>query len=526
MTVISRSAINVDLVGDLITVHAEGNPDKPAMVFDDIVTTYAELEEHACQVANGFKDCGIKRGARIAYLGKNTDSYYELMFGAAKAGVVLVAVNWRLTDSEVTYILNDAEVTLLFVEPEFQVIADKCISNCSGLKRYLLLNGEGQASYKQWRSSRSAIWEPMDLDPTDTCIQMYTSGTTGKPKGVELSHRCFFSQRKAELLAGEWGLWSEQDINLVAMPLFHIGGTGWGFVSFYFGSTNIIHATPEAEKIVSDISRWDISRMFLVPAVLQQVVNIAQKKDINLSSMNYVVHGASAIPELLLKDSIALFNCEFIQQYGMTEATGAVTYLPPEDHSVDGNARMQSCGKAFPGIELKICDETGAQLNKGETGEIYIKTPAIMTGYWQLEAATEEVLSDGWYKSGDAGYLDSDGYLFLQSRVKDMIVSGGENIYPAEIENVLYEYEKLSDAAIIGVPDGQWGEAVKAIVVKSAGKEVTEQDVIRFLRSRIAGYKLPKTVVFLTEIPRNASGKILKYKLREPYWKGYSRQIN
>ena len=526
MTVVSSNAINIDLVGDLIKVHGERNPSKPAMIFGDIVTTYAELEKNACQVANGLKDCGVNRGTRIAYLGKNTDSYYELMFGAAKAGVVLVAVNWRLTDREVTYILNDAEVTLLFVEAEFQIIAEKCISKCSRLKRYLLLNGEGHASYKNWRSIRSATWEPMDLDPTDTCVQMYTSGTTGKPKGVELSHRCFFAQREAEIFVGGWGIWKEQDVNLVAMPLFHIGGTGWGFVSFYFGATNIIHAIPEAKRIVDDISRWSISRMFLVPAVLQQVVNIAQQNDLNLSSMEYVVYGASAIPELLLKDSIALFDCEFIQQYGMTEATGAVTYLPPEDHSVDGNARMQSCGKAFPGIELKICDESGAELDNGETGEIYIKTPAIMTGYWQLESATEEVLNGGWYKSGDAGYLDSDGYLFLQSRVKDMIVSGGENIYSAEIENILYEYEKISDAAVIGVPDDQWGEAVKAIVVKSEGKEVTEQEVIGFLRSKIAGYKLPKSVDFLTEIPRNASGKILKYKLREPYWKGYSKQIN
>jgi acyl-CoA synthetase (AMP-forming)/AMP-acid ligase II len=515
-------------VGDVVRHYANTKPDHVAMLFGDRKTTYAELHSHSSRVANGLRVEEIGTSGRIAYLGKNTDCYYELFFGAAKSGVVMVAVNWRLACPEVEYILNDANVEILFVESEFEAIACTVLENCELLKKIIFIDRENEQGYLPWRDKYVDQDIRLNIDRDSTCLQMYTSGTTGNPKGVLLPHRCFFSQRLAEKTAGAWAHWDDEDVNLVAMPTFHIGGTGWGFVAFYHGATNVIHPVPDAEKIAKDIAVYKISKMFVVPAVLQQIVTVAQSQGIDLTSMKHVVYGASPIPESLLIDALALFECGFCQQYGMTEATGAVSYLPPEDHDVKGNARMKSCGKAFPGIEFKICDELGKNLPQGETGEIYIKSPAIMSGYWNLDLATSDVLQDGWYKSGDAGYLDKDGYLYMQDRVKDMIVSGGENIYPAEIESVLYKHPAIQDVAVVGVPDEKWGEAVKAIVIVNSelDGDFDTDEIIEYTRQHIAGYKVPKTIDVVDDIPRNASGKILKNVLREKYWQGYKRRIN
>jgi acyl-CoA synthetase (AMP-forming)/AMP-acid ligase II len=519
-----ESVEQLDNVGEVVRYYATTKPDHLAMVFDDRKTTYAELHTHSSRVANGLRAEAIGESGRIAYLGKNTDRYYELFFGTAKSGVVMVAVNWRLAYPEVEYILNDANVQILFVESEFECIAQTVLNNCEHLKKIVFIDGDDERGYISWRERHIDQDIQQNIGRDSICLQMYTSGTTGNPKGVLLPHRCFFSQRKAERTAGSWAQWDEGDVNLVAMPTFHIGGTGWGFVAFYHGATNVIHSVPDADKIAEDIAAYKITKMFVVPAVLQQIVPVAQSQGMDLTSMKYVIYGASPIPESLLIDAIALFECGFCQQYGMTEATGAVSYLPPEDHDVKGNARMKSCGKAFPGIEFKICDEQGNSLPQGETGEIYIQSPAIMSGYWNLDTATNDALQEGWYKSGDAGYLDKDGYLYMQDRVKDMIVSGGENIYPAEIESVLYKHPAVKDVAVIGVPDQKWGEAVKAIVITD--RPLDMDDIIQYARQYIAGYKVPRSVDFVDEIPRNASGKILKNVLREKFWKGYERRVN
>ncbi|MEL7044647.1 MAG: fatty acid--CoA ligase [Pseudomonadota bacterium] len=512
-------------VGDVIRVRAGEKPDKLAMIFGARRSTYKTLDERSNQVAHALLAERIGDGARIAYLGKNTDYYYELFFGAAKAGVPMVAINWRLAADEVDYILKDAQVELLLTELDFRDTVHSCQRSCPHLERVIYLDGSDGADYEAWIADQGGNDPGLDVDPAATCLQMYTSGTTGKPKGVLLSHACFLAQRSSEHEAGRWTAWDDDDVNLVAMPVFHIGGTGWGFVAFYHGATNVIHAVPDAGLIAEDIEKHKITRLFAVPTFLQAIVATAKALAVPLDSVKYVVYGASPIPKALLEEAVALFGCGFVQLYGMTEATGSVTFLPPEDHDARGNPRMASCGKALPGMEIKICDPEGSELPAGESGEIWVKSAAIMTGYWQMPEATAEVLINGWYKSGDAGYMDEDGYLYLQARIKDMIVSGGENIYPAEIESVLYAHPGVADVAVIGVPDDRWGEAVKAIVVTEEGQDVEADELISYARGRIAGYKIPRSVDFTSVIPRNASGKILKYVLREPYWKDQRREI-
>ena len=260
--------------------------------------------------------------------------------------------------------------------------------------------------------------------------------------------------------------------------------------------------------------------------MMKMILEHPLSKETDYSTIRYISYGASPIPLDLLKEAIEVFKCGFIQLYGMTETTGSVTYLPPEDHSVEGNERMKSAGKALPHCEIKIVDGNDNEMPRREVGEIIVKTTSNMEGYWNLPEETTKTLKSGWLYTGDAGYMDEDGYVYVHDRVKDMIVSGGENIYPAEVENAIFSHEMVADVAVIGVPDEKWGEAVKALVVLKENCESTEEDIINFSRERIAGFKTPKSVDFIKELPRNPSGKILKKELRKPYWEGLERSVN
>jgi acyl-CoA synthetase (AMP-forming)/AMP-acid ligase II len=265
----------------------------------------------------------------------------------------------------------------------------------------------------------------------------------------------------------------------------------------------------------------------MVPAAMQIVLRDRRAREVDYSRVKYVLYGASPIPLNLLKEAMEVFGCGFVQMYGMTETSGTIVALPPEDHQATGGPRMRSAGKALPGVELAILDEEGRRLPPNEVGEIAIRSPANMSGYWNLPEATAKTIdAEGWLRSGDAGYLDEDGYLFIHDRVKDMIISGGENVYPAEVENAVYGHPDVAEVAVIGVPDPKWGEAVKAIVVRKPGRDPTPEEIIAWSRERIAGFKAPKSVDFIDALPRNASGKILRRELREPYWAGLERRVS
>jgi long-chain acyl-CoA synthetase len=310
------------------------------------------------------------------------------------------------------------------------------------------------------------------------------------------------------------------------MPLFHIGGSGWGLIGFYCGVESVLMRDPDPTAILRLIPEYRITKAFFVPALILFMLQVPQCATTDFSTLELVVYGASPAPLDLVRKAVKVFGCGLAQVYGLTETTGAITYLGPEVHKAGDAELLKSCGQAMTGVELRVVDGVGKDVATGDVGEVICRSPQIMLGYWNQNEATNRAVRNGWFHTGDAGYLDAEGYLFIYDRVKDMIISGGENIYPAEVESALFSHPAVADVAVIGVPDEKWGESVKAFVVKKPGTEVTPEDLIIFARERIAGYKVPRSIDFIDTLPRNPTGKILKRELRKPYWAGQERQVH
>lgn len=518
-------------LGHLARHHGRTRAARTAMVFEGRTTSYAELDAHTNQVAHALAAAGVKPGEAIAYLGKNSDQYFELVLGASKAGVVIAPIGWRLAPGEVAYILDDTQAKIVFVGPECMDCAHAAleIAQSSPLLIGMESTPHDAPLYEAWRDAQPASDPNVAVDPKMTALLLYTSGTTGRPKGVMLTSENLMRSRRALAEASMgWNEWQEGEVNLVAMPAAHIGGTGWGLVGLINGVKNIITREFNPVEVLEIVAKDRIAKMFMVPAALQFVVRMPRAREIDYSSLTHILYGASPMPVDLLRECMDVFGCGFVQQYGMTETTGTIVYLPPQDHDPKGNKRMRSAGIPMPGVEIAILDSNGNRLGPDQIGEVATRSQANMKGYWKKPDATNATVdSDGWLRTGDAGYLDEDGYLYIQDRIKDMICSGAENVYPAEVENAIHGHPHVAEVAVIGVPDDTWGEAVKAIVVPKPDVTPDAQSIIEFARSRIAHYKAPKSVDFLDRpLPRNASGKILRRELREPYWAGRERQVN
>jgi len=516
----------IKTLADIPRHYAASHPDQVVMIFGERRTSYRALDQAANRVANGLIAEGGRAGSRVALLDKNTDRFFEVMFGAIKAGEVLVPVNWRLAPAEIVAIVEDARAEILFVGPLYFDVVDKIRADLKSVRKIVALGGSrpGFEDYDSWLAGQSDRDPRRPVGGDDVAIQLYTSGTTGLPKGVMLTHDNFLALLPIAL--EHWGGWSAEDVVIVNMPLFHIAGSGWAIVAFYVGARSVILADVDPTQILEVIPRERISQALFVPAVILMLVQHPKAASTDFSSLQNIVYGAAPIPTELLKQAMRVFGVKFIQVYGLTETTGAITWLPPEEH-VDGSKRLLSCGKPFPGVELRVVDAEGRDRPVGEVGEIICRTPQVMKGYWQKPDETAKAKRQSWFHSGDAGYLDEGGYLYIHDRVKDMIVTGGENVYPAEVESALFGHPAVSDVAVIGVPDEKWGEAVKAIVVLKPGQQVNGDALIAHARERIAGYKLPKSVDFHAgPLPRNPSGKLLKRVLRAPYWDGRTRLVN
>jgi acyl-CoA synthetase (AMP-forming)/AMP-acid ligase II len=321
--------------------------------------------------------------------------------------------------------------------------------------------------------------------------------------------------------------WGPGDVYLCAMPFAHIGGVGGWMLAFVNQVPVVITREFDPAEALEMFARERVSRMFAVPAALQFMVQHPRAAEIDFSHVRQIIYGAAPMPLALLEECQRVLGCDFCQAYGMTETTGTISLLPPEDHTPERAERMRSAGKAMPGSEIRIQDPEGNPLPLGEIGEVAVRSGANMMGYWNRPEATAETVSeDGWLRTGDAGYMDADGYVYIHDRIKDMIVSGAENVYPAEVENAIHGHPDVLEAAVIGVPDDRWGEAVKAVVTAKPGREPDPESVIAWTRERLAAFKCPKTVEVIAEMPRNATGKLLKRELRRPYWEGRDRQVN
>ena len=515
-----------DTLGQLIRDQARAIGDHIAFSFEGRDLTYAELDAAASKVANALIADGVGAGNRVAVLDKNTLEVFELMFGAAKVGAVLCPINWRLAPPEIAHIVNDAQARVLVVGPEFLPVLDKIEGDLTTVTRILVLGAHPKHDdFATWRDAQPADDPGIEVGTDDVALQFYTSGTTGLPKGAMLSGR---GENALVDVANEALGLSSESVSLVAMPLFHVAGAGWALFGLYNGARNVMLRDVDFDAILDAIPRYGVTDAVFVPAVLQFLLATPGCADTDFSSLRLILYGASPISEDVLVRSLECFGCDFAQAYGLTETSGAAVILPPADHDPSGpNAhRLRAAGIALPGVEIRVVDDDGNDLPTGEIGEVWIKSPANMVGYWNMPEATAAALTDdNWFKSGDAGYLDADGYVYIADRVKDMIISGGENIYPAEVESVLMSHPGVADAAVIGVPDDKWGESVKAIVVRAPDVETSEADIISFTRDRLAHYKCPTSVDWIDMLPRNPSGKILKRELREPYWKGRDRQV-
>lgn len=515
-------------LGDIARFHARQRPDAIALSFEGRNTTFRQFDLNTNKVANALVASGVRPGERVAYVGKNGDQYFELLFGAAKMGGVTLPIGWRLAPAEMAYIIQDGQGSLLFVGPEVVDQARAALSELENPPRVIFMERDGSNGFLGWRDSQSDTDPGTEISPNEVALQLYTSGTTGRPKGAMLSHDNLLGGRREAAEADlPWNQWGPDDVSLVAMPVGHIGGTGWGIVGLYNGAKGIVAREFDPFRVLNIFERDGASKMFMVPAALQIIVRQPNARQVDYSRLKYILYGASPIPLDLLRECMEVFGCGFCQQYGMTETCGTIVYLPPEDHDPSGNQRMRAAGIPMPGVELRIEDSEGNILPPNTVGEVVTRSRANMKGYWNLEEATRSTMAnDGWLHTGDAGYLDEDGYLYIHDRVKDMIISGGENIYPAEVESAVYGHPDVAEVAIIGIPDENWGEAVKAIVALKPGAQPDANSILAFARTRIAAFKAPKSVDFVEALPRNASGKILKMDLRAPYWQGKDRAVN
>ncbi|MEM8720134.1 MAG: fatty acid--CoA ligase [Cyanobacteria bacterium P01_G01_bin.39] len=516
-------------LADLSRTQARKKPHAKALIFKDQAITYQQLDQKSDRLANALLARGIKARTRVAILAQDSPKSYEILFACAKIKAVLVSINWRLAAAEVSYILNDAEVELIFIGSKFHNLINSIEGELTKIETFISLDQtvENHLNYDQWCQQYSTASPEIKISPDDVAIQLYTSGTTGRPKGVQLGHYSFFAVAREWTRQGQnWLNWQQTDKSLLVVPFFHIGGLWWAIRGFVAGAENILLPAFNSIEVLSVIEKYRITKAAMVPAMIQVVLSEPQCPETDFSSLEYVLYGGSPIAESLLRSAMKTFSCDFVQIYGMTETGNCAVCLPEAAHTSSNTDLLKSAGKPLTGVEVAIVDNQNNQLAPFQIGEIKINSPANMLGYWKLPEATAKTLIDGWIHTGDAGYLDQEGYIYICDRLKDMICYAGENVYPAEIENILYEHPAIAEVGVIGVPDEDFGESIKAIVVLKSGMQVKALEIINFVRGKLADFKLPRSIEFVQSLPRTPSGKIQKAKLREKYWKGYQRKVN
>jgi long-chain acyl-CoA synthetase len=510
--------------------------DSIAVVDGEKRFTYRELEGRVAAFDCGLRSLGIQDGEVVAVMMLNSHEHLELWFALPRGGFVINDLNIRLAPAELQFILEDSGAVALVVDDAFGESGSALAQACSAV-RFLIHAGdgalpEGAIAYESVIASGAEAIEPARaLAPTTLAGIFYTGGTTGRPKGAMLSHANVEVNAKHILIS--WG-YDAEDRYLHAAPMFHLADGASTYALTAVGGRHVVIPAFDPELTVATIEAERITRVLLVPTMINLVVNHPGTAERDLSSISRITYGASPMPAELLRRAMELIDCEWMQAYGMTEASPLVATLPASDHERGARgeepyaSRLRSAGAPVVGVEVSVRRADGSVADVDEPGEIWVRGPNMMSGYWNRPEETAAAIdADGWYHSGDLARVDADGYLYIVDRVKDMIISGGENIYSSEVENALYDHAAVLEAAVFGVPDEHWGERVHAAIVLRPGLQADEAELIEHCRERIAGYKLPRSVEFHEEmLPKSGAGKILKRDLREPYWRGLERQVS
>ena len=519
-------------IGEVARMNARYYPNKRAIVDSPKEFTWREVNERANRFAHALLSLGCRKGDRVALLTYNSSEYIESIFACAKAGLIFVPLNFRLSAQEMEYILKDSSPTTLVFGEDFSEIA-------SNLRSTLTLNYIGIGNQPGWAMGYEALIRsgspaepPEELVSEDDPAEIfYTSGTTGLAKGVVHTHRARLEGARTCVIDGEL---NHDDVYLLNVPaICHAAGWVWVLANAYVGGSIVVSKLRgfDPETILKTIQDYSITNLQLVPITIMELIELPQIRKYDVSSLRMVFYATAPMPAGPLKKALGIFGNIFMQPYGLTETGPNVTCLHKKEHNIsglsgdEGAKRIKSCGRPCYGVLVKLVDEKGREVPPHTVGEIVVKSSDVMTGYWNNEEETRKVFKDGWLYTGDLATYDEDYFIYLVDRKKDMIISGGLNIYPAEVERVLYEHPMVSQCAVIGVPDDRWGEAVKAFIVLRSGQEASEKEIIEFCRKSLASYKKPKSVEFVKELPRNPQGKILKKVLRERYWSDRERKI-
>jgi acyl-CoA synthetase (AMP-forming)/AMP-acid ligase II len=515
---------------DILDYQTREHPDAPFGIHGTRAFNYREAYLETHRLGNAFVTAGLQPGDRVAILAKNSIEYSLLYYAASRVGVVPVPLNYRLAPPEWVYIVNDAQAKVLIAGAEYLAPIDTVRSELKSVDRFVAFAGGengGWQSYMSWVAAQPGTATSDRLITEDQVLyQMYTSGTTGRPKGALLTHRAVIANLTQISLAMDMPLGARW---LLVVPLYHASGALTSFaVTWEAGCLYIQHDFNPVE-VVRALSEEHVYGTTLVPAMIQAcLVAVPDVAERRYDDLRRIAYGASPIAEQTLRRAVEVFKCDFLQGYGMTETTAALTYLLPADHrrALEVHPELLlSAGRPLAGTELLVVDGNDKPVPPGTVGEIVARGPQLMVGYWNRPEESAEALRGGWMHTGDAGMIDEGGYVYIQDRVTDMIISGGENIYPRTVEEVLFQHSAVADAAVIGVPDARWGEAVKAIVVVREGMQATEEELIEFCRGRLGGFERPRSVDFVDTLPRNPTGKVLKRRLREQYWAGQKRRV-
>jgi acyl-CoA synthetase (AMP-forming)/AMP-acid ligase II len=504
-------------------------PERDCIVFEGKRWTYAQIWERAIKLANALRKMGAEKGDRIGMLQVNCNQYVEAYYASAMIGTIFVPLNFRAKSDELSYMITNAEAKILFVGSRYSEMVGAMLPELPTVKHCISIDRkeEKRLYYEDVIDSASSDESFIEIGDEDITMLMYTAGTTGRPKGVPLRHSAFVSYVLENVEPASPDI---EERNLLTVPLYHVAGIQAMLAAIYGGRTLVMMRQFEVKEWLEAIQKEKATRAMLVPTMLKRVIDDPDFSRYNLSSLKVVTYGAAPMPFEVIDRAIKMMPwVKYINAFGQTETASTITSLGPEDHNIEGTEEEKqkklkrlssSIGRPLPDVEVKIVDGEGKALSSLEVGEIWARGPRIMTGYWRDEQKTSQVMTqDGWLRTGDMGWMDEEGYIYLAGRGDDMIIRGGENISPEEVENVLHSHPKVEEAAVIGVPDPEWGQEPRAVIVLKKGKAATSEEIIEYCRSKLSGFKRPRSVVFLDSLPRNPMGKVLRKKLREEYGK-------